>query len=404
MSLSTNRRSQLILKPGKERSLLRRHLWLFSGAVARQEGEAADGDLIDLVNDRGEWLAVGHFQRTGSIRCRVLSFHREAAPESGAFWREQIGNAVALRAGWNLLRGEATNCCRLVHGEGDRLPGLIVDWYNGVAVVQFHSLGMFRQQNLIAQAVREALERAGCGVKAIYIKTERRVHLRGDDGMREGFFDGESGPVVVSENGVRFSVDFVNGQKTGFFLDQRENRELVRRYAQGKSACNLFAYTGGFSAYALLGGAKLLDSVEISKEAMERLEENLQLNGVAENHRSFCQDAFNFFSLAQERYELIVLDPPAFAKHREAIPQALKGYRGINRSALRNIAPGGLLFTFSCSQLISPELFRETLFSAAAQAGREVRILRELHQGPDHPVNLFHPEGSYLKGLLLQVE
>lgn len=404
MSLSAAKRAVLVLKPGKERSLLRRHLWLFSGAVARQEGSAEDGDLIDVMDDRGEWVAVGHFQRTGSIRCRILSFDRTAAPEGDGFWGERIESAVVLREGWNLLRGEETNCCRLVHGEGDRLPGLIVDWYNGVAVVQFHSLGMFRQQELIAGAVRGALERVGCRVKALFAKTERGVHLRGDEGLREGFLYGESGPVVVSENGVRFSVDVENGQKTGFFLDQRENRALVRRYAAGKSVCNLFAYTGGFSAYALLGGATRLDSVEISDAAMERLEENLRLNGVEEHHRSFCQDAFEFFSLAQERYELIVLDPPAFAKHREAIPQALKGYRGINRSALRNIAPGGLLFTFSCSQLITPELFRESVFSAAAQAGREVRILHELHQGPDHPINLFHPEGSYLKGLALQVE
>lgn len=398
-------RAALILKPGKERSLLRRHLWLFSGAIDRLEGAAEDGDPVDVIDSRGAFIASGHYQRTGSIRCRILSFAQADRPEDLLFWSERLGEAVKLREQLGLLQSKSTNACRVVHGEGDRLPGLVIDWYAGVAVIQFHSLGMFRQQEMIAEALREALENSGCRVDALYVKTEKGIHLRGDEGVREGFLYGKSDSVEIRENGVHFLVDFEAGQKTGFFLDQRENRALVRRYASGKTVCNLFSYTGGFSLYALAGGATRVDSVDSSAPAVEVLEKNLLLNKKNEEvHRSFCQDAFDFFSLAPERYEMIILDPPAFAKHREAVSNALKGYRGINRSALRNIAPGGILFTFSCSQLVTPELFRESVFSAAAQVGREVRILHILHQGPDHPTNLYHPEGEYLKGLVLQVK
>ncbi len=397
-------RARLVLKPGKERSLLRRHLWLFSGAVESVDGLPLDGDVVDVVDSQGRFLACGHYQRTGSIRCRVLGFRREDEPEKPGFWKERLSEAVGLRKALGLVDGEETNACRLVHGEGDRLPGLVADWYAGVAVVQFHSLGMFRQQKTIAVALAEALKEAGAAPRAVYTMTEQGIHLRGDEGVREGFLLGKSGPVEILENGLKFRVDFAQGQKTGFFLDQRDNRALLGRYCENRSVCNTFAYTGGFSVYALDGGARSVDSVEISATAAAAIEENVRLNfGDAAPHRVFCQDAFDFFQAAPTRYETIVLDPPAFAKHRESVENALKGYRRINRAALRNIAPGGFLFTFSCSQLVSPELFREAVFSAAAQAGRDVRVLHVLHQGADHPVNLFHPESEYLKGLVLEV-
>ena len=397
-------RAALRLKPGKERSLLRRHLWLFSGAVDEVVGLPIDGDVVDVLDAKGGFLARGHYQRTGSIRCRALAFRPDEEPEKPAFWEKRISEAVRLRDALGLVRGAETNACRLVHGEGDRLPGLVADWYAGVVVVQFHSLGMFRQQKTIAEALLAALKGVGAEVRAIYAQTEQGIHLRGDEGIREGFLFGKSGPVDILENGLKFRVDFAQGQKTGFFLDQRDNRALLGRYCENRAVCNAFAYTGGFSVYALDGGATSVDSVEISAVAAAALEENVRLNyGDAAAHRVFCQDAFDFFQAAPMRYETIVLDPPAFAKHRESVENALKGYRRINRAAIRNIAPGGILFTFSCSQLVSPELFREAVFSAAAQAGREARILHVLHQGPDHPVNLFHPEGEYLKGLVLEI-
>jgi len=415
--LAPGERPFVVLQAGRERSLRRMHLWVFSGAVGRQFGEAADGDLVEVRDADGIYLASGHFQRGGSIRVRVLSFDHAEDPAEDSFWRNRLTSAIDCRLSLGLLGVEGREICRLVHGEGDRLPGLVVDWYAGVAVIQAHSVGMFREQERVARILGELMAARKLPVKAVYSRAEAGLHLRESDGEREGFlpFSGVegagradapvSGPVVASENGLKFRVDFEGGQKTGFFVDQRDNRDLVRRLARGRRACNVFAYTGGFTVAALAGGALSVDSVEISAPAVAAIEANVELNfGKAAPHRSFCQDAFDFFELAPQRYDLIVLDPPAFAKHRDALENALKGYRRINRAALRAIEPGGLLFTFSCSQVVTPEDFRTAIFSAAAQAGRAVRVLHQLTQGADHPVNIYHPEGEYLKGLVLQVE
>ena len=392
--------TRIHLKKGREDSLLRRHPWLFSGAISHIEGEPYEGDIVSIISRSGECLGYGHFQ-IGSIAVRVLSF--DDAALSPGFWKERIGAAFRQRLALSL---ENTNCYRLVHGEGDMLPGLIVDWYNGVAVVQAHSVGMFLSLKKISDALQEVY---GDQLKAIYDKSSGTAPFNAGLDLCDGYlyrddtFTGEH-ENIVTENGHKFIVNWDEGQKTGFFLDQRENRALVERHATGRNVLNLFSYTGGFSVYALAGGAMGVDSVDSSAKAVAMMERNVALNAFS-NHRSFCEDAIDFVKNSpQGKYDMMIVDPPAFAKHRGAVRNALRGYQGLNFAAISKVGPGGIIFTFSCSQVVDSHSFALAVFSAAAEAGRNVKILDRLHQPADHPVNIFHPEGEYLKGLILYVE
>ena len=396
---------QVFLRRGKEESLLRRHPWIFSGAIdyirAEEEAEIAEGALVDVYTRSGEFIARGHYQ-IGSIAVRVLSFEQE--PIDDAWWRRKIAVAYDVRRTLSLTDDERTTCYRLVHGEGDGLPGLVVDVYGTTAVVQCHSVGMYRARQQVAAALREVY---GDRLTAIYDKSSQTVpynaRLNAVDGYLWGSSDHET--QAVAENGIRFLVNWEKGQKTGFFLDQRENRELVRRYAAGRTVLNTFCYTGGFSVYALAGGAREVCSVDSSERAVELAAENVRLNfGDDAPHTAVAADAVEYLKHIDDRYDLIILDPPAFAKHHKVLGNAMQGYKRLNARALSQIRPGGILFTFSCSQAVSKELFRTTVFSAAAIAGRKVRILHQLTQPADHPINIYHPEGEYLKGLVLYVE
>ncbi|HPB88754.1 MAG TPA: class I SAM-dependent rRNA methyltransferase [Bacteroidales bacterium] len=392
--------TRIHLKKGREESLLRRHPWLFSGAISRIEGEPYEGDIVSIISQSGECLGYGHFQ-IGSIAVRVLSF--DDAALSPDFWKERIGAAYRHRLSLSLKN---TNCYRLVHGEGDMLPGLVVDWYNGVAVVQAHSVGMFLSLDKISDALREVY---GKELKAVYDKSSGTAPFNAGLDLNDGFLyrnkdfaDEREG--IVTENGHKFIVNWEEGQKTGFFLDQRENRSLVERYAAGRNVLNLFSYTGGFSIYALAGGAISVDSVDSSAKAVAMMERNVALNAFP-NHHSFCEDAIDFVKNSPfGKYDMMIVDPPAFAKHRGAIRNALRGYQRLNAAAISKVAPGGIIFTFSCSQVVDSNSFALTIFSAAAETGRNVKILDRLNQPADHPVNIFHPEGEYLKGLILYVE
>ena len=396
---------QVFLRRGKEESLLRRHPWIFSGAIdyirAEEEAEIAEGALVDVYTRSGEFIARGHYQ-IGSIAVRVLSFEQE--PIDDAWWRRKIAVAYDVRRTLSLTDDERTTCYRLVHGEGDGLPGLVVDVYGTTAVVQCHSVGMYRARQQVAAALREVY---GDRLTAIYDKSSQTVpynaRLNAVDGYLWGSSDHET--QAVAENGIRFLVNWEKGQKTGFFLDQRENRELVRRYAAGRTVLNTFCYTGGFSVYALAGGAREVCSVDSSERAVELAAENVRLNfGDDAPHTAVAADAVEYLKHIDDRYDLIILDPPAFAKHHKVLGNAMQGYKRLNARALSQIRPGGILFTFSCSQAVSKELFRTTVFSAAAIAGRKVRILHQLTQPADHPIDIYHPEGEYLKGLVLYVE
>ena len=396
---------QVFLRRGKEESLLRRHPWIFSGAIdyirAEEEAEIAEGALVDVYTRSGEFIARGHYQ-IGSIAVRVLSFEQE--PIDDAWWRRKIAVAYDVRRTLSLTDDERTTCYRLVHGEGDGLPGLVVDVYGTTAVVQCHSVGMYRARQQVAAALREVY---GDRLTAIYDKSSQTVpynaRLNAVDGYLWGSSDHET--QAVAENGIRFLVNWEKGQKTGFFLDQRENRELVRRYAAGRTVLNTFCYTGGFSVYALAGGAREVCSVDSSERAVELAAENVRLNfGDDAPHTAVAADAVEYLKHIDDRYDLIILDPPAFAKHHKVLGNAMQGYKRLNARALSQIKSGGILFTFSCSQAVSKELFRTTVFSAAAIAGRNVRILHQLAQPADHPINIYHPEGEYLKGLVLYVE
>ena len=396
---------QVFLRRGKEESLLRRHPWIFSGAIdyirAEEEAEIAEGALVDVYTRSGEFIARGHYQ-IGSIAVRVLSFEQE--PIDDAWWRRKIAVAYDVRRTLSLTDDERTTCYRLVHGEGDGLPGLVVDVYGTTAVVQCHSVGMYRARQQVAAALREVY---GDRLTAIYDKSSQTVpynaRLNAVDGYLWGSSDHET--QAVAENGIRFLVNWEKGQKTGFFLDQRENRELVRRYAAGRTVLNTFCYTGGFSVYALAGGAREVCSVDSSERAVELAAENVRLNfGDDAPHTAVAADAVEYLKHIDDRYDLIILDPPAFAKHHKVLGNAMQGYKRLNARALSQIKSGGILFTFSCSQAVSKELFRTTVFSAAAIAGRKVRILHQLTQPADHPINIYHPEGEYLKGLVLYVE
>ena len=395
---------KIILKPRREESLLRYHPWVFSGAIAQMVGHPAEGDLVGVYSSDGQFLAWGHYQ-IGSIAVRVLSFDED--PTRADFWTLMLRRALQLRVAYGLHGAADTDCYRLVHGEGDGLPGLIVDYYAGVCVLQAHSVGMFRAKGAICSALQEVY---GSALKAVYDKSSGTAPFKAGldlvDGYlwkADGFSDDEQ---VVLENGHRFLVNWTEGQKTGFFLDQRENRLRVGSLAKGRSVLNLFCYTGGFSIYALGNGAVHVDSVDSSKKAMDMVDRNVALNGFApEMHTSYCADAMEFLrDVPEGKYDLMIVDPPAFAKHRGALKNALRAYQRLNAAAISKVAPGGFVFTFSCSQVVDKEAFALAVFSAAAETGRSVRILDRLNQPADHPVNIYHPEGEYLKGLLLYVE
>lgn len=397
--------ARIYLRPGKEESLARRHPWIFSGAIdyieAEDESQFAEGSLVEVYTRSGDFIAQGHYQ-VGSIAVRVLSFQCE--PIDQAWWNRRIGVACDVRRTLGLTDDPSTTCYRLVHGEGDSLPGLVVDIYGSVAVVQCHSVGMYRSRCEIAEAIRSVY---GPRITAIYDKSSQTLPYKADLGAVDGYLWGTSDHAsqVVLEHGEKFTVNWEKGQKTGFFLDQRENRELVKRYAKGRTVLNTFCYTGGFSVYALSGGAKEVCSVDSSERAVALATENMRLNfGDSAAHTEVTADAVEYLRNIGDKYDLIILDPPAFAKHHKVLGNAMQGYKRLNARALSQIRPGGILFTFSCSQAVSKELFRTTVFSAAAIAGRKVRILHQLTQPADHPVDIYHPEGEYLKGLVLYVE
>lgn len=391
---------KVYLKPGKEESLKRFHPWVFSGAIARVEGEPEEGEIVDVYTSKKEFIACGHFQ-IGSIAVRVLSFVQETIDH--AFWVRKLSVAKNLRVALGLIGNPQNNTYRLVHGEGDNLPGLIIDVYDHTAVMQAHSAGMHVYRMEIADALSEVM---GDVIQNIYYKSETTLPFKADLLSTEnGFIKGGSPENVAMENGLKFHVDWLKGQKTGFFVDQRENRHLLERYAKGRNVLNMFCYTGGFSFYAMRGGANLVHSVDSSAKAIDLTNENVELNFPGDpRHKAYAEDAFKFLDRMGDQYDLIILDPPAFAKHRDALRNALRGYTKLNAKAFEKIRPGGILFTFSCSQVVNKENFRNAVFTAAAQSGRSVRILHQLTQPGDHPVNIYHPEGEYLKGLVLYVE
>ena len=403
------RRTQIVLRKGRDASLKRFHPWVFSGAIASVRGKIAEGDIVDVISSEGQFLGRGHWQE-GSISVRILTFEDEAIDCN--FWESRIARAFEARKRMPLLKDDScpTNAYRLVHGEGDNLPGLIIDVYGNVAVIQAHSAGMFLQREEISAAIRKVL---GNEIVAIYDKSEATAPFKAGLELRDGYLWRQEGlddsqSRLVFENGHKFIVDWVRGQKTGFFLDQRDNRMLVGRYAQGRRVLNLFCYTGGFSIYALANGALSVDSVDSSATAIEMLENNVAANfneQIASRHKSYTEDAIDFMKNSPDgKYDLIIVDPPAFAKHRGAIDNALRAYKRLNASAIEKVAKSGIVFTFSCSQAVDRQSFALAVFSAAAQAGRKVRIIGRLTQPADHPVNIYHPEGEYLKGLVLYVE
>ena len=393
----------LQLKRNKEESLLRFHPWVFSGAILQMEEGIEEGDLVRVLTFEGDFIAIGHYQQ-GSIAVRVLTFSDVEIDDE--FWRSRLQSALQMRQAIGLIadhsdNSEYSDSYRLVHGEGDNLPGLIIDVYGKTAVMQAHSIGMHLMRKQIAKALIDVMESR---ISHIYYKSETTLPFMTADDMN-GFLYGGSNDNIAMENGLKFRVDWLRGQKTGFFVDQRENRSLLEKYASGKRVLNMFCYTGGFSFYAMRGGAELVHSVDSSAKAIELTNRNVELNFPGDNrHQAFCEDAFKYLEQSGDQYNLIILDPPAFAKHRGALHNALKGYTRLNNKALQKIEPGGILFTFSCSQVVTKDHFRQAVFTAAAQAGRKVRILHQLHQPADHPINIFHPEGEYLKGLVLYVE
>ena len=390
----------LYLKRGKDESLRRFHPWIFSGAVHHIDGQPAEGDLVRVVTADGDFIAIGHWQ-IGSIAVRVLTFADE--PIDAGFWQRRLACALDVRVAMGIAGREDNTTFRLVHGEGDNLPGLVVDVYGRTAVVQAHSVGMHVCRHEIAAALQQL---DGLQLDNIYYKSETTLPFKADLGQENGFLAGGDFDDVAIENGLRFHIDWLRGQKTGFFVDQRDNRALVEQYAHGRSVLNMFCYTGGFSVYAMRGGAEKVHSVDSSAKAIDLVNANVELNFPGDSrHEAFAEDAFKFLQqMEDDAYDLIILDPPAFAKHKDALRNALKGYTRLNLRAFEKIRPGGILFTFSCSQAVSKDQFRTAVFTAAALSGRRVRILHQLHQPADHPINIYHPEGEYLKGLVLYVE
>ena len=387
----------LQLKRGKEDSLLRFHPWVFSGAIQHADEGIAEGEVVRVLKSDGGFIAIGHYQ-AGSIAVRVLSFRNVEI--DARFWHSRLASALAMRQAIVIADNPQNNTYRLVHGEGDHLPGLIIDVYGKTAVMQAHSIGMHLSRVEIAEQLVSVM---GSRIENVFYKSETTLPFMDD--MENGFLYGGSDDNTAVENGLMFYVDWLRGQKTGFFVDQRENRALLERFSAGKKVLNMFCYTGGFSFYAMRGGAKLVHSVDSSAKAIELTNRNVSLNFPGDTrHKAFCEDAFKFLDSSTLNYDLIILDPPAFAKHRGALHNALKGYTRLNMKAMQKIQPGGILFTFSCSQVVTKDHFRNAVFTAAAQARRKVRILHQLHQPADHPINIYHPEGEYLKGLVLYVE
>ena len=390
----------IILRKGKEESLKRFHPWVFSGAVHHTEGDLTEGDIVEVLNNEGRFVALGHWQ-VGSIAVRVLTFNRQKIDLE--FWKKRLTTALDVRTSIGVAGTAYNNMYRLVHGEGDNLPGLIIDIYGENAVMQAHSVGMHVSRMQIAEALKAVM---GDTLKAIYYKSETTLPFKASLGQENGFILGESNDNVAIENGLKFHIDWLKGQKTGFFVDQRENRSLLERYSHGRNVLNMFCYTGGFSVYAMRGGAELVHSVDSSAKAVDLVNSNIELNFPGDKrHKAFAEDAFRFLDEMKEgAYDLIILDPPAFAKHKDALKNALRGYTKLNVKAFEKIPAGGILFTFSCSQAVNKDQFRMAVFTAAAMAKRKVRILHQLHQPADHPINIYHPEGEYLKGLVLYVE
>lgn len=390
---------QIFQKRGKEESLKRFHPWIFSGAIHHMDEGIEEGETVRVITAAGEFIAVGHYQ-IGSIAVRVLSF--EDIEINTDFWCERLQSALDVRIGVGIADSPTNNTYRLVHGEGDYLPGLVIDCYGSTAVMQAHSVGMHVCRNEICQALVQVM---GDRIANVYYKSETTLPYKADLHQENGFLVGGDASNVAMENGLKFHIDWLRGQKTGFFVDQRENRSLLEQYAKGKSVLNMFCYTGGFSVYAMRGDAKQVHSVDSSAKAIELTNDNVALNFPGDaRHEAFCEDAFKYLDEHDQQYDLIVLDPPAFAKHRAALRNALKGYTRLNVKGLQRIKKGGILFTFSCSQVVTKDNFRNAVFTAAAQVGRKVRILHQLHQPADHPINIYHPEGEYLKGLVLYVE
>ncbi|MCC8186383.1 MAG: class I SAM-dependent rRNA methyltransferase [Bacteroides sp.] len=390
---------KVYLKPGKEESLKRFHPWIFSGAIARMESIPEEGEVVEVYTSRKEFIALGHYQ-IGSIAIRVLTFRQE--PIDRDFWKRKLSIALQLRTSIGVAGRADNDTYRLVHGEGDNLPGLVIDVYAHTAVMQAHSAGMHLDRMEIAETLAEVM---GDSIRNIYYKSETTLPYKADLFPENGFLKGGSNDNMATENGLKFYVDWLKGQKTGFFVDQRENRALLERYSHDRSVLNMFCYTGGFSFYAMRGGARLVHSVDSSAKAVDLTNKNVELNFPGDpRHQAYAEDAFKYLDRMGHQYDLIVLDSPAFAKHKDALRNALQGYRKLNAKAFEKIRPGGILFTFSCSQVVTKENFRTSVFTAAALSGRSVRILHQLTQPADHPVNIYHPEGEYLKGLVLYVE
>jgi 23S rRNA (cytosine1962-C5)-methyltransferase len=392
---------KIVVKSGKDAALRRFHPWVFSGAIKKiYGGEPKEGDIVAVYDNKDEFLGLGHYQ-IGSIAIRVFSF--QDVEINRDFWIGKFKKAFDYRKQMNILDNKDTNVYRLIHAEGDGMPGLIIDYYNGTAVIQTHSIGMHLLKDLFTEILQELL---GDTITAVYYKSESTLPHKADiEPKNEYLLENDSISNVVKEYGNRFNIDWINGQKTGFFIDQRENRRLLGEYSKDKKVCNVFGYTGGFSVYALKAGAELVHSVDSSKLAIDLTNENIELNfGKDANHKGFAMDAFDFFDTTNEEYDIIILDPPAFAKHQKVLHNALQGYKRINQRALEQIKSGGIIFTFSCSQAVSKENFRKSVFAAAANARRNVKILHQLTQPIDHPISIYHPESEYLKGLVLYVE
>lgn len=391
--------NSILLKSGKEKSVFRYHPWIFSGAIAKTEGTLQEGDIVKVYSADRQFLAIGHYQ-IGSIAVRILSFEDTVIDHN--FWRTRITEAYRKRRSLGLTDSQTNNVYRLIHGEGDNLPGLVVDIYANVAVTQFHSVGMYLERENIAKAIVEVLSGQ---ITAIYDKSESTLPFKAAIEPKNGYLYGQAKSFIALENGLKFNVDWLEGQKTGFFIDQRENRSLLEKYARDKSVLNMFCYTGGFSFYAMRGGAHSVHSVDVSARAIELARQNVELNFPGDpRHEAFAEEAFRFLEHSYDKYDLIILDPPAFAKHQNVLNNAIQGYKKLNRKGIEVIKPGGIIFTFSCSQVMTKELFRQTVFTAAANTGRKVSILHQLTQPADHPINIYHPEGEYLKGLVLYVE
>jgi len=396
---SQQRMRNIYLRRGKAESLRRFHPWVFSGAIASSDGKLKEGETVRVISNDGEIMGYGHYQ-IGSIAVRMLTFENEEIND--AFWQQRLSEAFSLRSALQLTGREDNTIYRLVHGEGDRLPGLVIDVYGKTAVMQAHSVGM----HVCRETIADALIAASNGlIENVYYKSETTLPFKADLHQENGFLRGHDDGNIALENGLKFHIDWLRGQKTGFFVDQRENRSLLEHYAKGRNVLNMFCYTGGFSVYALRGNAKLVHSVDSSSKAIDLTRTNAELNFPNDSrHEAFAEDAFKFLEQAGSNYDLIVLDPPAFAKHKDALRNALKGYTRLNAIAFKKIRKGGIVFTFSCSQAVNKDQFRLAVFTAAAQSGRHVRILHQLHQPADHPINIYHPEGEYLKGLVLEVE